>query len=118
MASDDAALANAVGCLGNWELTLLTASCPSTIPVSGLENQSLNCAWLAKTCAPKAPAVGDCGFLRANCHRQSYELFIVRTKSLYTLHPHAHMTNGSRAETDCITLHNWRMSNCMESLST
>ena len=46
-----------------WEVTLLTASCPSTIPVSGLENQSLNCAWLAKTCAPKASAVDIYGTL-------------------------------------------------------
>ena len=29
---------------GEHEHTLLTASCPSIIPVKGFENQSLNCA--------------------------------------------------------------------------
>ena len=54
---------------GNWEFTLLTASCPSTIPVSGLENQSLNWAWLANTCVPKASAMGNYGIFKLCVNR-------------------------------------------------
>ena len=71
MVSADAAQANDEGYLRDWLLTLLTASCPSTMPVSGLENQSLNCAWLAKTCAPEACHV------YAMRHLKSCELGIV-----------------------------------------